>query len=182
VDASGGICLAPLSPLSKLSVGMIIPAICVVQLLLTFLIRLVYWYCKHGRYDDGVKVHKSPYIRTLFGFLLFSYNSIVSTLMKYFGCMRISDTQSVLRSEPAISCNDDDDDYNSMKPLFSILLVIIAFGAPIGILLGLVYNDHKKKRLHTTKFLQRYGILYEIYKPRRCVRVCVCMCAYLYLY
>jgi len=167
-DSSGNVCVAPLDPLAKLSIGIIVPAICIVQLMLTFLIRLAYWYYKHGRFDDGIKIHKSPYIRTLFGFLLFSYNSVVSTLIKYFGCLKITDTLSVVRSKPAISCTDNAE-YDSLKPLFSFLLGIIGIGAPIAILIGLCYNHLIKHRLRTTKFLSRYGILFENYKEKRYV-------------
>jgi len=172
--SSGNVCVAPLEPLAKLSIGIIVPAICIVQLLLTFLINLAYWYCKHGRFDDGIKIHKSPYIRTLFGFLLFSYNSVVSSLIKYLGCLKITDTLSVVRSKPAISCTNNEE-YDSLKPLFSFLLGIIGIGAPIAILIGLCYNHLKKHRLWTTKFLSRYGILFEAYQQKRYLYMCLCV-------
>lgn len=63
---------------------------CMFLLGLTFAFHILFWYVRYGRWqnrdllgDNYVKFHKSPYLRTIWGFLLFSHNSVTNTVFTF---------------------------------------------------------------------------------------------------
>jgi hypothetical protein len=111
------------------------------------------WNFSEARFSHG------PWVRTCIGLLLFSYNSIVSTIFKFFACVQVGNT-SYVSAYPSIECGGAE--HTEFSPLIYTLMVAIMFGIPFGLVVVLLYGRHKKLLPKDEKFRQRYGILFEV--------------------
>lgn len=94
-------------------------------------------------------------------------NSVVTAVLQYFTCLKVSDADggiSVIQAFPAVNCNDSE--YTSLRGFMWFVCAVFVAISPLLVLAALVYN-HRKGRLQDTKHTTRYGPLYAHYKPDR---------------
>jgi hypothetical protein len=112
---------------------------------------------------NGRPFKKSGYLRSAFGLLLFSYNSVATVVFKFLRCEDITDDTSVIFSAPAIRCESSE--YKSMTILIICVLAIVVIGFPL-VLLAFLCHAHRNDKLGSTKFAGRIGMLYEAYNAK----------------
>lgn len=201
-SASGSTCVVPLSPLQKLLSGIVLPLICIAQLIAFAVAHATIWWLARRwpslktRFSslNTDKWHKSPYIRTLFSLLLFSYNSVASSVLAFFRCVTVPGSdERVVASQPGLSCSSHQ--YNSARPWIVIILVVVVIGAPLCLLMFLLAHHLRLRRwlcarvpmlskwinvdddefdrradfsrVHpfSRKFQLRFGIIFCVFKP-----------------
>jgi hypothetical protein len=73
----------------------------------------------------------------------------------FFSCTTVSG-KSVVSAVPAMECTGGD--YDSLTPLFLILLIVVVIGGPLAMLAFLVWG-YAHRRLQAIKWHQRFGVL-----------------------
>jgi hypothetical protein len=168
--SSGTNCVAPITPMQSILLGVLVPFVIFGELLLMFGLHGLLWLCHRNRDPHRVycarwfgtrTLQKTPYLRTTTSLFLFSYNSIAQATFTFFNCITVS-SQRVLASSPAVDCNGED--YKKLTGLFGLLLALL-FGIPIAILLSLI-RSNKLGLLTDLKHRRRYGVLFENYTPQ----------------
>jgi hypothetical protein len=89
-------------------------------------------------------------------------NSISKSVISFFGCVEVSAGVNVVADYPSVSC--DSDQYNTLIPLFGVLLAVMVVGGPILLFSFLLAY---RKRLGDTGFMARFSNTYLMYKPDR---------------
>jgi hypothetical protein len=107
-------CVLPLGPLQKLGLGVWIPVFCCLLLGLTFVLHVAGWWLLYGRHDNHSsasskfkKFHRSNYVRSFVGLVLFSHNSLTSTVFTYFNCVEVNGYGSFIAEYPAVDCEGE---------------------------------------------------------------------------
>jgi hypothetical protein len=178
--ASGRNCVAPATSLQKLTSGVYLPLICFGLILFTALIHALICYVGM-RFPDrvspriraffGYTFMKSPYLRTCINLVVWSYNSIVGAVVRFFSCQNVG-PYAVLPEYPDVDCYSDD--YGRLRTIYYGLAFAVVIGVPLALLVGTTTlhcrgllkrgpgHEARYEKLRT-----RYGVLFEVYRPNR---------------
>jgi hypothetical protein len=75
-------------------------------------------------------------------------------VIKFFSCVQLNPSTSVVSALPAISCNSDE--YARFRPQFVCLLLLVVMLGPLGLIASLVYG-RKRGWFSQQKYILRYG-------------------------
>jgi hypothetical protein len=142
----GPVCLGPLSDGQRLLLGLIVPGICVLQLLFTCLVSFLLLtirrkgHCNNQcaeRWMPHDEFQPAKYFRTIVAVIIFAYVVMCRTILSFYDCIPVGE-ESVVSTYPAMSCNGDE--YKMLAPLFYVLTAVIVCGFPLIVLSVLLYQ------------------------------------------
>jgi hypothetical protein len=91
-------------------------------------------------------------------------NSIATSVINYFNCTHIG-SHSYLALYPSVSC-DEDKQYRAVASLIYLCLVLVVICVPVLLFALLAWGFYTKALVNNDKFRMRYGVLFEVYKPK----------------
>jgi hypothetical protein len=117
------------------------------------------WTNRQGQQEvgGGGAYDWQPHLRVVLTLVIFSYNSVLKTIISFFDCIPVYDDR-LLASAPAISCTHNAQ-YNNLKPLVYVLIVFVGIGVPVGFLSILLYGAYQGLLINA-QFRARFGVLY----------------------
>lgn len=155
------VCIAPWSPLTKLFVIGMIPFFSMAQL---GLVSVGAYLVQKLR---GKLFHGTPYVRTLVGLFVFSYNSVTISTLAFFNCRDVPDGDGTRRLATAPSVDCSSSEYVSTTVLAIVLLMVFVVGIPFGTMAWLVrLHKHRKHMLSDRRFRETWGVLFDVYTER----------------
>jgi hypothetical protein len=172
----GDSCVMPTSSLQKLAAGVYLPLIGFGMLWTTAGIHaLIVWLCR--RYPDHLhqQIHTlfaqwrhEPYLRTTLALIVWSYNSIVGSVLRFFSCQTVG-TLSILPDYPDVDCRSSS--YQELKIAYILLAAIVVAGVPIALLVLTITLYRRRLLSRDGPFYKtvrsKFGVLYENYTLNR---------------
>jgi hypothetical protein len=102
----------------------------------------------------------SAYMRSFIALLLFTYQAITFTALTFLNCTTVGQVE-VVSAYPAFQC--DSSEYNQIKPVFVICLILFTIGVPLYLASFFIF---RRNSMSDQTFFARYGFIWESYRSK----------------